>query len=275
MFEILMCGNHDTGGLTTAVGQKLITTTSTFTIPLNVFEVCIVAVGEGEAGYNAKGGNGGDLRWRNNLNVKPGDTLSVTTGVNTATGKGLSTSVMLNGTTVLVAKSGGGLETSTSMNGSTVGGGNGGLGTSSSSTYGGCGGGAGGYAGNGGNGAVAGAGSGSNGSGGGGGGGANYYYNYWWGSLGGAVGLLGQGNDGAAGKYQSSVSATASGQPGSGGTAATAGPNGANAKYGAGSGCAAPGQSTVYKGGPGACRIIWGPGRKFPSTLTADQPTSS
>lgn len=271
MLELLFAIPPESGGETIGNGQQIFTAPGVFTVPADVYELSMVAIGEGGAGYAARGGgSGGDLRWLNGLKVKPGDKLTITTGKATATGIGQTSKVVLNGINVLVAKGGDSTDTSTSIGGN-VGGGNGGVGSAPASPYGGCGGGTGGYAGNGGNGAVNGATTGTSGDGGAGGGGANYYYNYYWGSRGGSVGLLGQGDSGRFGTRSNSGPVTsASGQPGSGGTAAAAGPNAASDLYGAGAGGPAPGQSAAYKGGIGAVRIIWGVGRKFPSTLTGN-----
>jgi hypothetical protein len=127
---------------------------------------------------------------------------------------------------------------------------------------------------------------------------------------GGGVGILGQGADGAAG---SATQASAGGGGGSGGAAGVSsgvspfngsngglygGGGGANLYGGSGGGgggglryinnyTVAPGSTLTVivgaggaapggnggAGANGAVRIIWGPGRSFPSTLTADLPT--
>jgi hypothetical protein len=152
------------------------------------------------------------------------------------------------------------------------------------------GGGAGGYSGNGGNGSSSG--SGSAGTGGGGGGGTINTPNFTAGTRGGGVGILGQGANGAGGIRFGDGSGSAGGA-GSGGSGVTYGGGGAalSNEPGAGGGGGAlawknnisvtAGSSiTVTVGsagngyftpGVGAVRIIWGPGRSFPSTNTADQ----
>lgn len=83
---------------------------------------------------------------------------------------------------------------------------------------------------------------------------------------GGGVGLLGQGSNGAGGL---TGTAGAGGSGGSGGTAGNVGYGGANsAAYGGGGGS---GNGSAMPGAGGAVRIIWGPTRSFPSTLTSDQ----
>ena len=116
------------------------------------------------------------------------------------------------------------------------------------------GGGAGGYSGNGGSGSSFGAG----GSGAGGGGGAGGYYNDGGSSIpgyGGGVGLLGQGSNGVGGSYILAP----------GNFTAVQGGGGSGGKIGYPSG--------DYGGGgfgKGAVRLMWGPGRAFPSTLCDD-----
>ncbi|QZA70910.1 hypothetical protein AH06_135 [Erwinia phage AH06] len=57
------------------------------------------------------------------------------------------------------------------------------------------------------------------------------------------------------------------GKGGSGGKTASGGTGG---NYGGGGG-----MGSAYSPGTGGIRLIWGKDRSFPSTLTADQPTSS
>lgn len=145
------------------------------------------------------------------------------------------------------------------------------------------GGGAGGYSGNGGQ-------AGCNyirpptaGAGGGGGGGTSINDNSSAAS-GGGVGLLGAGANGAAGTNGSSFSAA--GKPGSGGSGATyggGGPSGVTFQSSGAGGAlsyknnvaVSPGQTVTVSipstsAGAGAVRIIWGDGRAYPSTNTAD-----
>ena len=176
------------------------------------------------------------------------------------------------------------------LNGSRIGdgGGDGGAAGSSNLTtnwYGGGGGGAGGYAGNGGNGssanptkeATSGAG------GGGGGGGRNRMTGIGGsGGVGGGVGVLGAGANGAAG----ASCFTSPGEPGGAGSGGVGRKYGGGAVGGAGAYVANQGGALSYKnnvpvtpgqmvsiaigGTNGAVRIIWGPGRAFPSTNTGN-----
>ena len=140
----------------------------------------------------------------------------------------------------------------------------GGAGGAGGSTYEGGGGGAGGYSADGGDGGGGNgtqhpndsglAGRGDNGSGGSGGGGG-----YGGGYRGGGVGLQGEGSSGLGCGNYSGVQCFGGGTPGSGGTT--------NMYGGGGSGAGAV-------GGSGAVRIIWGAGRSFPSTNTADLSTA-
>lgn len=90
-----------------------------------------------------------------------------------------------------------------------------------------------------------------------------YYLNTGLASGGGGTGILGQGSDGVA----ASEFSTQGGGGGSGGA------DGANAYCSSTSTCggAYGGGGGNGKGADGACRIIWGPGRAYPSTNTADQ----
>jgi hypothetical protein len=74
------------------------------------------------------------------------------------------------------------------------------------------------------------------------------------------VGILGQGSNGTGG-----TGMFGAGTPPTGGSGGTAGQNGGN--YGGGG---AGAWATAFYGGVGAVRIIWGPGRAFPSTNTGD-----
>ena len=142
--------------------------------------------------------------------------------------------------------------------------------------YGGGAGGAGGYGGNGGNGGTTSGTGATPGSGGGGGGGGGGVGPGGPGRAGGGTGLLGQGAIGAAG------SSGAAGLPGSNGSGTLygGGPAGTGTASGLGGGALAyknnvavtPGQSISIAIGAagGAVRIIWGAGRAYPSTNTAD-----
>jgi len=253
-------------------GQALFTTpgTTNWTCPTGVTSICVVCVGGGGAGGNTDvvngtgAGGGGSLIWANDVQVTPGQTYTVEVGAGgTYAGNDGDRSVFAgrfyagggrggNGGT---GRSNGGnwLVTGSSPAYGSQGGGYGGNGgTFAGSGVGG--GGAGGYSGNGGAGAPFG-GFATVGTG-GGGGGAVGGDSTGAGFGGGGVGLLGQGANGgqggAAARYGGGGSGGANGSSGPGGT------YGGGAGYGGGN------------GGQGAIRIIWGTGRAFPSTNTAD-----
>ena len=252
------------------VGQQEYTSPGSFswTAPAGVTSVSVVAVGGGGVGNDAANaggaGGGGGLGYKNNISVTPGQSYTVVVGDAAAdtSGNDGEDSYFINISTV---KGGGGQGSTTPSGGSGGtytgdGGGNGGAGGAGGDTYEGGGGGAGGYSGNGGDGGsgngsthpndVRAAGRGSNGSGGAGGGGG-----YGGGYEGGGVGLQGEGSSGLGCGNYSGVQCFGNGTPGSGGSGFTYG--------GGGAGAGSP-------GGSGAVRIIWGDGRSFPSTLTAD-----
>lgn len=137
-----------------------------WTVPAGVTSISVLAIGAGGGGCRSTsaggGGSGGDLRYRNDLTVTPGEVLTIVSGLGGAPGAtgaagGLS-SVSRGGTNLLTASGGGGGTTaapgarngtSTTISGS-IGGGNGGAGgTASGSTACFAGGGAGGYTGDG------------------------------------------------------------------------------------------------------------------------------
>lgn len=256
----------------------------------------------GNAGWSA-GGGGGGLGWKNNIPVVPGGAYTVVVGAPgywngsyTGSTKGgdsyfISTSV--------VAGFGGGNPIPSQFSGSTVGssefyspimpvnivgaggtfvgdgGGNGGDGgtwtAGGESLMGG--GGAGGYSGDGGDGGSYPSG-GQNGTGGGGGGGASAYFatsTFGGGraSSGGGVGIFGEGTSGTGAPFNGGLNPI-SGGGGSGGSSGpygSTGESGGDGNFGAGAGLRRlwANRSTV---GGGAVRIIWGPGRAFPSTNT-------
>lgn len=238
------------------------TTSTTFVVPAGVTSISAVCVGHGGTGTNMgggthQGGRGGDLRYAVTLAVTPGESLTITIPELTTNA---ATQILRSGTPLLQAACGS-FNTSvggtSSTIGGNIGGGNGGSGQSSSSAdYGG--GGAGGYSGNGGAGNFNSAG--GNGSGGGGGGGAR-------GGGGGGVGILGEGSNGTGG-------ANSTGQPGTGGSGGANGTSnsgftgGNGGAYGGGGGYLGGGSAGTR--GAGAIRIIWGAGRAYPSTGTAD-----
>ena len=255
-------------------GQQAYTTAGTYSwvAPSGVTSVSVVAVGGGGGTTSTRGAGGGELRYKNNISVIPGNSYTVVvslegTYVSTATGDASPST--FNSTTVIANGGFGGNNSGNGGSGGTGdGGGNGGNGAGPGGSYG-SGGGAGGYAGAGGNGANNG--SPQAGSGGGGGGGGSYQpsSNYLNGAAGGGVGLLGQGSNGAAGSNGSG------GGGGSGGTAGSnnGGPGGRTlgGSYGGGAGAANGSANTGGNGGSGAVRIIWpGDTRQFPSTNTGD-----
>lgn len=266
----------------TPQGQQVFTSNGTFTVPAGVTQVSAVVVGGGGGGAGSDGdrdegntgGGGGGLAY-GTFTVTPGESLTVTVGTAGAAapaggngGAGGTTTIARGVTTLLSGGGGqGGQERSTAARAGGASGGTerdgGGTGGSSGSATddnsGSGGGGAAGYSGNGGAGGSNG-GSGSAGAGGGGAGGDSATTGTADG--GGGVGILGEGSSGAA-----------SGEGGSGG----ADNSGFDAgEYGGGGGArdddSAGGGGA---GGAGAARIIWGTGRSYPSTLTADQTETS
>jgi len=250
--------------------QQAYTTAGTYSwvAPTSVTSVSVVCVGGGGGVNSTYGAGGGELRYKNNITVVPGNSYTVVVGA-AGTRNG---SPSYNGgsssfnTSSCIANGGLGSSSVTGGSGGTGdGGGNGGNGIGPGGSYG-SGGGAGGYSGAGGNGGNYG--NPTAGSGGGGGGGGSYEpaYNYLNGAAGGGVGLLGQGSNGAAGSG------------GSGGGGGSGGTNGSNSggytlggAYGGGAGSANGTDNTGGNGGSGAVRIIWpGNTRSFPSTNTGN-----
>jgi hypothetical protein len=276
------------------VGQAEFTTTGSFswTVPTGVTSVSVVCVGGGSnagTGDNRRGGGGGALAYVNNISVTPGEALTVEAGTwgGYTAGSGYVAaghSDLKRGATIL-CRANGGESGSTGSSGSSGRGGLGGTvdtGTGGSGGTGGGyqnqshggGGGAGGYSGDGGDGAMGSLStssttySGGTGSGGGGGGGGSKNLSASSGAGGGGVGLYGEGASGAGG-------GSGLNQPGFGGSGGSDGGTDANGNVSSGGlygGGAAVGGSV--EAGRGAVRIIWGPGRSFPSTLTADQTPS-
>lgn len=283
------------------VGQAEYTTVGTYswTAPAGVTSVCAVCVGAG-GGPMANGGvataaGGGGLGWKNNIPVTPGQSYTVTVGAGgtrsfTGTAPAGGNSWFVNASTVFGGGGGGGINGIDSPGGAGGtfigdGGGDGGAGGTSRNSVIECGGGggAGGYSGSGGKGGdgitqTATAGSGGGGGGGGGGGNGDT------GGSGGGVGIYGQGASGNAGA--STVSDGRGGFGGSSGSNATqASTDSTNAtlygvnnkstpgNFGGGaSGSDIPTIAEQGDGAGGAVRIIWGPGRSFPSTNTQDIP---
>lgn len=263
---------------TTTTGQTAYTSAGTFswTCPAGVFYVNVVAVGGGGGGYGSTGGGagggGGGLGWINNYAVTPGSAYTVVVG---AQGAGSTSTPGTGGnsyfvSTATVAGFGGGGATSNGTVGGNGGagfpstqGGQGGQGGSRTIGLASGGGGAGGYAGNGGAGGTNG-GSGVAGTGGAGGGGGSSTSIDRNGGGGGGVGILGQGSNGTAG------AAAASGAVGGGGSGGSNGAVQNGGAYGGGGAGADINFTNAGNGSVGSVRIIWGPGRAFPSTNTGD-----
>lgn len=269
-------------------GQAEFTTAGTYswTAPSGVTSVSVVCVGGGGAGGTgtvATGGGGGGLGWKDTIAVTPGQSYTVVVGAGgTTAGANGGNSYFINTSTVAGYGGAGGYSSGQSSGGGVgggyvgTGGGNGGQGggcqdyqsSSDQTPESGGGGGAGGYSGPGGKGAgytntLAGS-TGSGGSGGGGGSPSSYDA----GRGGGGVGIYGAGATGAGG---SGSGPTYRGGGGSGGTPAT---NSTDSYfYGGGYGGGGGGawrSGGFGAGGGGAVRIIWGPGRAYPSTNTAN-----
>lgn len=295
-YNVNNCASTVTTLAFTTYGQVAYTTPGTYswTCPAGVTSVCVVAVGGGGGGgyqWSSGGGGGGGLGWKNSIPVTPGTAYTVVVGVGgpvqanattagtqggnsyfislaTVAGYGSGRGGTLGETTVSPAYGGG-------YNGD--GGGSGGRGAVGGSwTHAGAG--AGGYAGNGGS-----LNTGTwQGAGGGGAAGGNYSSTYGV-SAGGGTGLLGQGANGTT-RYDPAngwASTYGGGNGGSGGTRGKYGEynggtnecsstqcitGGAPGGGGGGSGTSWGGGA----GGAGGLRIIWGAGRSFPSTNTAD-----
>jgi hypothetical protein len=273
-------------------GQQEYTIPGTYTwvAPTDVYSVSVVCVGAGGGAgsyYTGPqwytGGGGGALAWKNNIGVYPGKPYQVVVGgvgyqqVNAPAGNGGNSSFVGIVSICLAGGGGGGQSDSSSAAGGVGGilfygdgGGNGGAGgnvgggTNYSNPWSG-GGGAGGYSGNGGRGAdgttVGSAGPMTNNTAGSGGGGAGGFAGssvdgqpgYPGSTAGGGVGIYGEGTSGIT---------TRGSQGGSGGG------NVYVAKFGGGDG----GTWNFENAGAynGAVRIIWGSGRSFPSTNTAN-----
>lgn len=239
----------------------------TWVAPAGVTSVCVVCVGQpGKSIQWQYGGGGGGLGYKNNISVTPGSSYNVRIPTTSETGYPTTSGRAYFDAATTVAGNGGGNYQRSGAGGTYVGdgGGNGGDGgtpggSCPSVSHGGSGGGAAGYSGNGGDaGDYSGAGTaaGSAGSGGGGGGGREtqiYPNSGTW--AGGGVGVMGEGSSGAGGT-------TSNGGHGFGGSGGANG-TGSNKIGGA------SGYGDAYRG-YGAVRIIWGEGRSFPSTNTAD-----
>ena len=272
-----------------APGQVEFTTPGSYswTAPVGVNNVCVVAVGGGggagadQDGTGGDGGGGGGLGWANNISVTPGESYAVVVGAGGArdTDLGAGQNSQNGGDSYFIdlatvsgrggvrgGPSGGAGGTFTGD-----GGGNGGAGGTAGDGDAGGGGGAGGYTGNGGNGGPSNsygfAGQGGGGGGGGAGGDRDAA------GAGGGVGIYGQGQNGVAGVYGGGNGGPGGG--GSGGSDGSVSP-GTSARpstggnFGGGGGSA---ENTGNEHGPGAggaVRIIWGENRSFPLTNTGD-----
>ena len=277
-----------------APGQIVYTSSGTFTVPTGVTSLSCVVVGggggstgcSGASQYSGAGGGGGGLAY-GTFSVTQGSTVTVQVGaggsagtnVNNSTNKagtGGESKITYGGTDMLIAYGGVGgtygINTYAAggryFRSSQVtlrGGGYGGYGGHGGrNTGGGGGGGAGGYGGTGGNGGVKNYGYGSSGTAGGGGGGGGQRSGGEQNNGGGGVGLDGQGTDGLRGTPNN---------PGGGGSGgAGGGKAGIGGLYGGGAGgCEDDTNRSGSVGGAGGVRIIWGSGRSYPSTNTADE----
>jgi hypothetical protein len=246
-------------------GQQEFTTPGTYswTAPAGVTSVSAVAIGGG-ANAATNGGGGGGLGYRNNISVVPGNSYTVVVGASGG-----------NSSFDITAAIGFGGSGSTGGGFSGEGGGIGGAGGGS----GGGGGGAGGYTGAGGAGSNSNSVAGSSSTGGGGGGGSRAagtgaYAGQNASGGGGGSSIFGAGSNGAGG----SLGTGSGGSGGSGGSNGSAafgidGSNfqgGAGGGYGGGGGAATFGVTYGGAGASGAVRVIWGPGRSFPSTNTVN-----
>lgn len=238
-----------------------------FVVPDGVTEVSAVCVGPGCTGArsdsNARGGAGGDLRYATSIATTPGETLTIDVGNGIAEGTSLNyggSTQILRGSTVLL-KASNAVDASSSTISGSIGGGNGGAISTATSTNAGGGSGAGGYSGAGG--------SGQNGDGtvtaptSGGGGAYGGARSTGRAVDGGGVGLMGAGPTGSA--LATTVFNTARNTVGSYGYLSYARPN--NSGFGAGGGGNDSSSGVAGAAGPGACRIVWGGGRSYPSDV--------
>jgi hypothetical protein len=248
--------------------------TYTWYAPTGVTSISVVAVGGGGSGGDGLGGGGGALAYKTSATVISGTAYVVVVGAAgpNVSGQtyGASGGYSSFGSNIVYASGGFGAyigHAARGTGGNVIigdGGGYGGTATGAGGA------GAAGYSGNGGNSTVY---SGLDGSGGGGGGSGMTRFA---GGGGGGVGIYGEGSSGLGGfgQYQGGYTR---GQGGSGGLPATNigvgnTPSFPGELYGGGGG----GQSFYFIGGPGkdgakgAVRIIWGSGRSYPSTNTAN-----
>lgn len=298
-------------GVNLPQGQQLFETvgTQSLIVPNSVNFLSAVLVGAGAGGstnWANQGGGGGALAYANQIPVTPGETLTLIIGAGGSQTSAGGDTIIKRGSTVLFTAQGGQYAATstraTFVSGAiTAKGGSGGLCANTSSSGGG---GAGGYSGNGGDGSYGSPNTGygtqgpngGSGNGGGGGGGSGYQSSTYGFGGGGGVGLYGEGASGAAGNSTvgNDFSYTSSGYGGFGGKGGSGGeqgsPNsnssqsvngrttysGEGGKFGGGgggSGTSLSGNANFCRGGQGGARVIWGAGRAFPSTNTADVAT--
>lgn len=266
-----------------APGNQTFLASGTFTVPAGVTSISAVAIGGGQSGSQAEagadGGTGGSLRYSTSIAVTPGETLTITVGAgNSTTGatriNGGNSSISRGGTNLLLARGGG--QTTTEVGTGFAGGAG-----STASGAGGAGGAAG-YAGTGGVGGTAtlvgtssGAASQSSNQ-------AQPIYTH---PVYGGQSVPAATSNPSAGVgpwglgYSATVTTGGVGRTaqGSGGFAHAA--NTALALFGSGGGAnswgtgGSAGAASVTASGDGVVRIIWGPGRSYPSTNVTFTPT--
>lgn len=233
-------------------GQNAYTSANTYTwtAPDDVESVCVVCVGAGKPGSGSTNGAGA-LSYKNDIAVTPGSDYTVVVPA-----AGSATRASFNGDA----------EVSAGCNALRTGdgGGNGSDGSGYSM------GGAGGYSGNGGGATNLNGAAGDGGGGGGGGFGYNHPPEQYGYTGGGGVGILGEGSNGAGGAGCRGANCGING--GGGGSGGGSGASGSMSGYVTLLAAGTPG-GQGYNAGLcklGAVRIIWGSGRAFPSTNTAD-----
>lgn len=234
------------------IGEHRFTVTSTWTAPVGVTSICVVAVGRGglASSNSDTGSGGGGLGWKNNIAVVPGQTYGVFVGFQHS--DRFDSYFEVNNSSVVTGFGGQGSSHSSGFAGGGFTGDGGGSGGAGGNGVGG--GGAGGYSGNGG---AGGSSIGLNGSGGGGaGGGRGSLFNRG----GGGVGIYGAGASGvgAGGSNANDPPPDHGGSGGVGGWFGAGGDFGGGQALGSGVSGGAAGKAVV--------RIIWGEGRLFPST---------
>jgi len=256
----------------------------TWVAPANVVSVSVLTIGGGgggsQSGSGGAGGGGGGLSFKNNIAVTPGTSYTVTVGTGGARGSLTGSNggnSFFQSIGQVSARGGGGAQSaligglgSGPINGTGSTAGDGGGATTASA---GGGGGASGYNSSGGLGGTApnAGGSSTNGGGGGGAGGSADA-----GGGGGGVGIYGAASGGGGGGIYTGANGGGGGG-GSGGTNGVDGdaPQGDGGLYGGGGGGADNTSNENGNGGGGAVRIIWGAGRSWPGTNTANLDVSS